>query len=70
VLASILVPRLLLNLDWHDIVFDRRADRRGARARLFVLFGLLPPTQLFRPDPADRYGLQIGDRPGAACAAR
>jgi len=47
VLASILVPRLLLNLDWHDIVLTGVLIGAALAARLFVLFGLLPPLSYF-----------------------
>jgi CPA1 family monovalent cation:H+ antiporter len=47
VLASILVPRLLLNLDWHDVVLTGVLIAAAFVARLFVLFALLPPLSYF-----------------------
>ncbi len=48
VLASILVPRLLIDLDWHDIELSAILIGVAFAARLFVLFGLLPPLSYFR----------------------
>jgi CPA1 family monovalent cation:H+ antiporter len=47
VLASILVPRLLLNMDWHDVVLTGVLIAAALAARLFVLFLLLPPLSYF-----------------------
>jgi len=47
VLASILVPRLLLNMDWHDVVLTGVLIAAALAARLFVLFALLPPLSYF-----------------------
>jgi len=48
VLASILVPRLLLNADWHDLVLTSVLIAAAFAARLFVLFALLPPLSYFK----------------------
>jgi monovalent cation:H+ antiporter, CPA1 family len=47
VLASILVPRLLLNMDWHDVVLTGVLIAAALISRLFVLFALLPPLSYF-----------------------
>jgi len=47
VLASILVPRLLLNMDWHDVVLTAVLIAAALAARIFVLFALLPPLSYF-----------------------
>jgi len=47
VLASILVPRLLLNMDWHDVILTGVLIAAALAARLFVLFLLLPPLSYF-----------------------
>jgi CPA1 family monovalent cation:H+ antiporter len=47
VLASILVPRLLLNMDWHDVLLTAVLIAAAFAARLFVLFALLPPLSYF-----------------------
>jgi len=48
VLASILVPRLLADMDWHDVVLCAVLIGAAFAARLFVLFGLLPPLSYFK----------------------
>ena len=48
VLASILVPRLLVNMDWHDFVLTGVLIAAAFAARLFVLFALLPPLSYFK----------------------
>jgi CPA1 family monovalent cation:H+ antiporter len=47
VLASILVPRLLVAMDMHDLVLLGVLIAAGFAARLFVLFALLPPLSYF-----------------------
>ncbi len=47
VLASILVPRLLVNMDRHDVVLTGVLIAAAFAARLFVLFALLPPLSYF-----------------------
>jgi CPA1 family monovalent cation:H+ antiporter len=47
VLASILVPRLLVNLDGRDLVLTGVLIAAAFAARLFVLFALLPPLSYF-----------------------
>jgi CPA1 family monovalent cation:H+ antiporter len=47
VLASILVPRLLVNMDWHDVILTGVLIAAALAARLFVLFALLPPLSYF-----------------------
>jgi monovalent cation:H+ antiporter, CPA1 family len=47
VLASILVPRLLVNLNTHDLVLMGVLIVAAFAARLFVLFLLLPPLSYF-----------------------
>jgi CPA1 family monovalent cation:H+ antiporter len=47
VLASILIPRLLLDVDWHDVVLTGVLIAAALAARLFVLFLLLPPLSYF-----------------------
>src|SRR3984957_20085893 len=46
-LASILIPRLLLNMDRHDLVLLGVLIAAAFAARLFVLFLLLPPLSYF-----------------------
>jgi CPA1 family monovalent cation:H+ antiporter len=48
VLASILVPRLLINMDRHDLVLIGVLIAAAFAARLFVLFALLPPLSYFK----------------------
>jgi CPA1 family monovalent cation:H+ antiporter len=48
VLASILIPRLLLNMDWRDAVLTAVLIAAAFAARLFVLFALLPPLSYFK----------------------
>ncbi|HEU0218100.1 MAG TPA: cation:proton antiporter [Stellaceae bacterium] len=48
VLASILVPRLLVDMDRHDVVLCAVLIGAAFAARLFVLFGLLPPLSYFK----------------------
>lgn len=47
VLASILVPRLLVNMDGHDLLLMGVLIAAAFVARLFVLFLLLPPLSRF-----------------------
>jgi monovalent cation:H+ antiporter, CPA1 family len=47
VLASILVPRLLVDMDRHDFVLTAVLIAAAFAGRLFVLFGLLPPLSYF-----------------------
>ncbi|HTZ37546.1 MAG TPA: cation:proton antiporter [Stellaceae bacterium] len=47
VLASILVPRLLVDLDRHDVLLLGVLIAAAFAARLFVLFALLPPLSRF-----------------------
>jgi monovalent cation:H+ antiporter, CPA1 family len=47
VLASILVPRLLVNMDRHDLLLMGVLIAAAFVARLFVLFLLLPPLSYF-----------------------
>lgn len=48
VVASILVPRLLVNMDRHDLVLTGVLIAAAFTARIFVLFALLPPLSYFR----------------------
>jgi monovalent cation:H+ antiporter, CPA1 family len=48
VLASILVPRLLINMDAHDFILMGVLIGAAFAARLFVLFLLLPPLSYFK----------------------
>jgi monovalent cation:H+ antiporter, CPA1 family len=45
VLASILVPRLLADVGWHDILLLSVLIAAAFAARAFALFGLLPPLE-------------------------
>lgn len=45
VLASILVPRLLADIGWHDILLLAVLIAAAFAARAFALFGLLPPLE-------------------------
>ena len=47
VLASILVPRLLFDMDGHDVLLTGVLIATAFGARLFVLFALLPPLSYF-----------------------
>jgi monovalent cation:H+ antiporter, CPA1 family len=47
VLASVLVPRLLVNIDQHDLLLLAVLIAAALVARLFVLFALLPPLSYF-----------------------
>jgi monovalent cation:H+ antiporter, CPA1 family len=47
VLASILIPRLLLDMGWHDVLLSGVLIAAAFAARLFVLFALLPPLGHF-----------------------
>ena len=47
VLASILVPRLLVDMDGQDLVLTGVLIAAAFAARLFVLFALLPPLSYF-----------------------
>jgi monovalent cation:H+ antiporter, CPA1 family len=48
VLASILVPRLLIDINRHDLVLTGVLIATAFAARLFVLFALLPPLSYFK----------------------
>ena len=45
VLASILVPRLLADVGWHDVLLLGVLIAAAFAARAFALFGLLPPLE-------------------------
>jgi hypothetical protein len=66
VLASILVPKLLLNMDLHDVLLTVVLIGAAFAARLMVLFILLPPLSFFQPDRANQHAVQAGDRLGRA----
>ena len=51
-LASLLVPRMLLNADWHDITFLGVLIGAAFVARALVVFGLLPLMSWLGLSPA------------------
>lgn len=48
VLASILVPRLLIDMDWRDVELAGVLIGAAFAARVFVLFALLPPLSYLK----------------------